>query len=820
MSDWGRHKTKAWLVPIIVAMILTPLLTAVSGAEMASANGEKLAIIAEQVSASSYQPNTNYVAANVVDGNLDIESRWSAQGEGEWIQLDLLEPRTVTWLQIAFVSAESRATIFEVQVSNDGEQFTTVLDRTNSSNIVGLQPFVIPEPASARYMRIVGYGNTSNLWNSYIEVELYEGVPPEIEEPQGPGEPGDYNEEELQPEHELISVSDAAGLNAALASAEAGTIIELQNGAYTQEGPFVIEGKHGTPAEPIVIRAAELGKASLSGAAYLIIRDSSYIQVEGLQFVNAIGPSAEAPNPGLVLENASHISVLSNRFALDESEQNEAAQSHYLIVNGVGSHNRIAYNEFGPKSKIGAMVAYNGNGEVISQYDIIEHNWFHHTGPRISNGLEAIRLGYSGLSLSSGFIKIQYNLFESADGDPEIVSVKASDNIVRYNTFLNSQGQITSRHGHRNSFYGNFFLNTEQKSGVGGIRIYGNDHEIYNNYMEGLTFNAIHIDGGTYDAGSDGTGASLIYNAGSKDTPELAEINLNELKAEDPDAWLAVMRGHWRAYNAKVYNNTIVSSTSGIIDGGRTFASENSLVANNLIYNNFGRMFEQLSNSRNCERDRGDSWMYTPGKCMTYVGNMAFGHAEVHHNQVPKTDEQIRYMDPLLIRGSEGLIRLSSVSPARDQAIQQYSAETDMDGQLRHATDIGADEYSLLEKENRPLTQEDVGPYAAAERKKGLSALSLSTGLLSEPFSTDQLLYTVTLSNSIHELGVAPTAYADDAEITVSLNGSTSETVVSGTESRGLALIQGNSLNILQIHVTEAGESITYTILIKRPTGN
>ncbi|MCU6712290.1 discoidin domain-containing protein [Paenibacillus sp. J5C_2022] len=801
----------------MVAMIAAPLLTAVSESAVVTAAEEKLDIVASQVSASSYQPDSNYVPANVVDGSMDIESRWSAKGEGEWLQFDLLEQREITWLQIAFVSAESRASIFEVQVSDDGTHFSTVLERTNSTNIEGLQPFVIAEPANARYIRIVGYGNTSNLWNSYTEVELYDGMPPEIEEPEGPGEPGDYDEDELQPEFEIVTVADAAQLNEALAGAEPGTIIELEDGAYSQVGPFVVEDKHGTPGQPIIIRAAETGGASIAGSAYMIIRNSSYIHVEGLQFVNAIGPSEEVPNPGLALENASHISVLRNRFALDESGQNESAQSHFMIVEGIGSHNRIAYNEFGPKSKIGAVLAYNGDGEAISQYDVIEYNWFHHTGPRISNGLEAIRLGYSGLSLSSGFIKIQYNLFESADGDPEIVSVKSSDNVVRYNTFLNSQGQVTSRHGHRNSFYGNFFINEEGKSGVGGIRIYGNGHRIFNNYMEGLTFNAIHIDGGVYDAGPDGTGTPIVYNAGDQNNPELVEVNLNELKADDPEAWLAIMRGHWRVYDAQVYNNTIVGSTSGIIDGGRTFASVNTLVANNLIFNNFGRMYEQLSGSRNCERGSGASWMYTAGQCTVYAGNMAYGSAEAYHSQVPKSEEQIDIADPLLVRGSDGLIRLSAVSPARDRAIESYSPEYDMDTELRYAPDVGADEFSEDKKANGPLTRDQVGPYGEAEKRGGLSGLSLSEGTLNETFSSEKLFYTITLPNPTHELELVPTAYGSDAVITISLNGEEGAVVASGDASEPLSLIRGNNkLNIVQIGVQRGGEAVNYTIVVKR----
>src|SRR5690606_23438279 len=48
------------------------------------------------VTASSYQPDTNFVPANVVDGiwgedEVSNESRWSASGHGQWLEFDLGE---------------------------------------------------------------------------------------------------------------------------------------------------------------------------------------------------------------------------------------------------------------------------------------------------------------------------------------------------------------------------------------------------------------------------------------------------------------------------------------------------------------------------------------------------------------------------------------------------------------------------------------------------------------------------------------------------------------------------------------------------------
>jgi len=99
------------------------------------------------------------------------------------------------------------------------------------------------------------------------------------------------------------------------------------------------------------------------------------------------------------------------------------------------------------------------------------------------------------MSKSSGFTIVAHNLFEDCEGDPEIVSIKSCDNIVRRNTYLKSYGTLSLRHENRNRIEGNYFFGGDKPIGISpaksilytyGIRIYGTDRLNINNYMEGL----------------------------------------------------------------------------------------------------------------------------------------------------------------------------------------------------------------------------------------------------------------------------------------------------------------------------------------------
>ena len=110
------------------------------------------------------------VPANVLDNNLN--TRWSASGDGQWIQFCLSSAATVTGVQIAFYNGNTRTSTFDVLTSNDGVSFTTAASGLVSSGTsLNLETFTFTG-RTAKYVRIVGHGNSVNAWNSYTEVEI------------------------------------------------------------------------------------------------------------------------------------------------------------------------------------------------------------------------------------------------------------------------------------------------------------------------------------------------------------------------------------------------------------------------------------------------------------------------------------------------------------------------------------------------------------------------------------------------------------------------------------------------------------------------
>jgi hypothetical protein len=120
------------------------------------------------VDASSYEyPN---VPANTIDG--DLRTRWSAEGDGEWIRYDLGSAKKVSKVCVAWYRGTKRISIFDIQVSADGTNWTTVYSGRNSGTTLEPEEYSFAA-RDARYVRIIGHGNTSNGWNSITEVEVY-----------------------------------------------------------------------------------------------------------------------------------------------------------------------------------------------------------------------------------------------------------------------------------------------------------------------------------------------------------------------------------------------------------------------------------------------------------------------------------------------------------------------------------------------------------------------------------------------------------------------------------------------------------------------
>ena len=103
----------------------------------------------------------------LIDG--DIKTRWSASGAGSWAVVDYGVKAKFNAVKLAFHKGDQRASIFDVETSIDGENWTKVLSQARSSGAtLNLERFEFAD-IQARFIRVTGYGNSSNKWNSFTE---------------------------------------------------------------------------------------------------------------------------------------------------------------------------------------------------------------------------------------------------------------------------------------------------------------------------------------------------------------------------------------------------------------------------------------------------------------------------------------------------------------------------------------------------------------------------------------------------------------------------------------------------------------------------
>lgn len=110
---------------------------------------------------------------NAIDG--DLSTRWSAAGDGVWIRFDLGSVTSVDSVSLAWYDGDSRQATFDVQLSEDGSGWATVLSRATSSGTTrSLETYDFAD-GPARYVRIVGHGNSSAdsaKWTSITEATV------------------------------------------------------------------------------------------------------------------------------------------------------------------------------------------------------------------------------------------------------------------------------------------------------------------------------------------------------------------------------------------------------------------------------------------------------------------------------------------------------------------------------------------------------------------------------------------------------------------------------------------------------------------------
>ena len=112
---------------------------------------------------------TGFPSTNVLDDNLD--TRWSNNGVGSWIQLDLGTSNKICDINIAWYKGNERQNNFVISTSNDGIKFSNVFSSKSSGSTLNLEKYDIAD-TNARYIRIAVNGNTQNTYASITEISI------------------------------------------------------------------------------------------------------------------------------------------------------------------------------------------------------------------------------------------------------------------------------------------------------------------------------------------------------------------------------------------------------------------------------------------------------------------------------------------------------------------------------------------------------------------------------------------------------------------------------------------------------------------------
>lgn len=122
------------------------------------------------VTASGWEWNTANTPEKTID--YDFTTRWSQQGQGEWIQFDLGEVKEVYQVDLAYYNGASRKAFLKIQLSATGTDTLDVFEGSSSGTTTDLEAFDFT-PAEARYVKVIGYGNSQSQWNSITEARVH-----------------------------------------------------------------------------------------------------------------------------------------------------------------------------------------------------------------------------------------------------------------------------------------------------------------------------------------------------------------------------------------------------------------------------------------------------------------------------------------------------------------------------------------------------------------------------------------------------------------------------------------------------------------------
>ncbi|SEC09280.1 Chondroitinase B [Amycolatopsis tolypomycina] len=347
-----------------------------------------------------------------------------------------------------------------------------------------------------------------------------------------------------------VRVTSLAALQSAMDKANPGDTIVLADGSYSAGSTLSIK-RSGSSSAPVTIAAEHSGQATITGSkTFAFASGVSNVVLRGFKFRGSARLSVPA--------GASNNRLTRNDFQL-------TTDGNWVTVSG--DDTVVDRNVFQNRTSEGVFLQILGPSGAMAKRVHVHHNYFFNHQFTGTNGGESIRLGLSDRQSSTANALIENNLFEKADGDSEAISVKSSDNVVRYNMIRDSKGYIVLRHGNRSTVEGNVLFGS-------GIRFHGNDHKIVNNYVANSGDRAIVF--GSGDEADSGPTSKL----------------------------------HDRPDRVTVAYNTVLGSSSVIDGDGGDFKPKDCVVADNIVKGTSGTLVTLPG-----------------GSVVKYEGNITFGGA-------------------------------------------------------------------------------------------------------------------------------------------------------------------------------------------------
>lgn len=267
-------------------------------------------------------------------------------------------------------------------------------------------------------------------------------------------------------------VASQSEFNAAHSSATMNDSIIWQSGIYDDIYMNITKSN-------LFIGASELGGTIFSGASRVKIT-GDYVTLQGVQFVDGdIGTSDVINTYG----SYNHFNQINIRAYTCYKYLRIREECQYVDVTYCNFENRL---NLADQNILSILVDENQPGYHKIQYCSFKN----FDGGGNDDGIEPIRIGLSTQADHISRSLVEYCYFTQCNGDGELISSKATQNVYRYNTFEdNPKAELVLRHGSEAIVYGNFFL-----KGKGGVRVReGQDHYIYNNYFYELDDRAIYL---------------------------------------------------------------------------------------------------------------------------------------------------------------------------------------------------------------------------------------------------------------------------------------------------------------------------------------